>query len=162
MIGAPTKFSVEASTVGDGDVDEIVLRNSRTSTKNDTYTCAETPCIADLSDETGPAEDTFAGNATADYLPRNIYNIEAAPDGSSNTKTESESVEVYKKGDVNHTDDDAGNVTLNDVNSMLDARGQEAAGGLPWEQNRQARYDVNNDGEIDIVDVTIVVEEYSP
>jgi hypothetical protein len=73
--------------------------------------------------------------------------------------------EVYKRADVTvaNVSGDSGNVTLGgDVLSVLELRGSEATGGLPWTSKNKAKHDVNNDGVIDIVDVTIVANEYEP
>jgi len=72
---------------------------------------------------------------------------------------------IYKRSDVtlNSTTDDTGNVTLDgDIDSVLDKSGTEAEGGLPWGSIENAQHDVNNDGVIDLVDVTIVAQEYEP
>lgn len=167
MVGAPVKFDVEGVTSNDGTIDEIVLYNNRTDTEEDRIDC-EGDSDCDDSLKTTPSYSTFVDNGT--YVSRNIFDIKAVPKGDGDNVTVSDprgdGQEIYKRADVslNGPDDDTGNVTLSgDVRSILDLRGQTAAGGLPWEGDIEAaQHDVNNDGEIDIVDVTIVANEYEP
>lgn len=166
MVGAPVKFDVEGVTSNDGTIKEIVLYNNRTDTEEDTIDCGGDPdCDGQL--RTTPSDSTFIDNGT--YVSRNIFDIKAVPvkDGDNVTvnNPRGDGQEIYKRADVSldGPDDDTGNVTLSgDVRSILDLRGQTAAGGLPWGDIEAAQHDVNNDGEIDIVDVTIVANEYEP
>jgi len=165
MVGAPVKFNLSA-TSNEGTIDEIVLYNNRTDTEEDTIDCGgDSDCDGQL--RTTPSDSTFVDNGT--YLSRNIFDIKAVPveDGDKETVSNprGDGQEIYKRADVSlngPAPDDAGNVTLTgDVRSILDLRGQ-TAGGLPWDDIEAAQHDVNNDGEIDIVDVTIVANEYDP
>ena len=165
MVDAPVKFSVDGVTSNDGEIKEIVLKNTRASTEPDTINCEnDLDCSGDL--EATPGNSTFVDNGS--YVSRNIFNITAIPAGDGTEKKVSNprgpGQEIYKRADVSldGTDDDTGNVTLSgDVRSILDLRGR-TAGELPWGDIESAQHDVNNDGEIDIVDVTIVASEYEP
>ncbi len=163
MVGAPVKFDVEGVTSNDGTIDKIELINTRTDTTEDTIDCGGDPdCDGQL--RTTPSNSTFIDNGT--YVSRNIFDIKAVPvdDGATvPVNNPRGGQEIYKRADVSLDGpvDDTGNVTLSgDVRSILDLRGQTA--GLPWEDIEAAQHDVNNDGEIDIVDVTIVANEYDP
>jgi hypothetical protein len=172
MVDAPMKFNIPdgAVTSNDGKIDRIVLRNNDTNTVVDKEVCnGDAVCGGDLEDV--PSNSTFLNNGS--YVSKNRYNITAVPVGDGSNVTvenprgiESETgQEIYERADVTTNDvaNDTGNVTLGgDVLSILELRGQEAAGGLPWEDIENAQHDVNNDGVIDIVDVTIVADEYEP
>jgi len=168
MVDAPVKFDVEGVTSNEGKIAKIVLYNNRTDSQEDSIDCGGDPdCDGSLS--TTPSNSTFIDNGS--YVPRNIFNITAIPTGDGDKVTVSNprgaGQRIYKRADVSlngPAPDDVGNVTLTgDVRSILDLRGQTAAGGLPWGDNIEAaQHDVNNDGEIDIVDVTIVANEYEP
>ena len=166
MVDAPVKFDVEGVTSNDGTIDKIELINTRTDTTEDTINCGGDPdCDGQL--RTTPSNSTFIDNGT--YVSRNIFDIKAVPvdDGATVpvNNPRGDGQEIYKRADVSLDGpvDDTGNVTLSgDVRSILDLRGQTAPGGLPWEDIEAAQHDVNNDGEIDIVDVTIVANEYDP
>jgi hypothetical protein len=166
MVDAPVKFDVEAGTEKGGTIKGIVLYNTRTDTEEDRIICEGDPNCDD-SLKTTPSDSTFVDNGT--YVSRNIFDIKAIPAGEGDNVTVSnprgDGQEIYKRADVSldGPGDDTGNVTLTgDVRSILDLRGQTAPGGLPWEDIEAAQHDVNNDGEIDIVDVTIVANEYEP
>jgi len=182
MVGAPVRFEIPDGAVGsnDGEIDKIVLNNTRNGEIPDAsddesqfINCGGSPtCGGTLTHV--PQDDTFLDNGT--YGTKSVYNITAVPVNDNSRGVIGENVtvadprsgggeEIYKRGDVtlNEVKYDAGNVTLDgDVDSILDLRGQEAGGGLPWDGIEAAQHDVNNDGVIDIVDVTIVAEEYEP
>lgn len=169
MVGAPVKFDIPAGAVtsNSGEIKKIILNNSRTDAVDDTIDCGgASTCEGGVLKDT-PSNSTFVDNGT--YVSKNIYNITAITAGNGSNVTVEDprgaGEKIYKRADVtlNSAPNDRGNVTLGgDVDSILNLRGQQAAGGLPWGDIREAQADVNNDGVIDIVDVTIVSDEYSP
>lgn len=178
MVGAPVRIDInvgEAAT-NDGKLDKIVLNNTRNGedpNQNDqSIDCEGDPvCAGSLVHIPQEGQDSLLENST--YVTRNAYNITVIPETNDDNTGDNVTIddprgsggeEIYKRGDVtlNSTTDDTGNVTLSgDIDSVVNKSGTEA-GELPWEGIENAQHDVNNDGEIDVVDVTIVAQEYKP
>lgn len=169
MVGAPVKFNIPAGAVtsNNGKIDRIVLRNNDTNTVVDKIDCKDDASCGGSLKHSSPSNSTYNGSG---YITRNRYNITAVPvDPGSNVTAEIPrgmgGQKIFKRADVTVADvsGDSGNVTLGgDVLSVLELRGSEVTGELPWTSNDKAKHDVNNDGVIDIVDVTIVANEYEP
>ena len=155
MVGAPTKFDVEVTSVNDGELANITLYNERTDSVSGTIDCdSESECSGTLSDT--PSSSTYLGSAL-DYEAKQRYNITAYPSSAGDQVVTNKSVTVYKEADVNGD----GEVDIEDIRHIVNNRDQVAEGGLPWDNDAAgARSDVNNDGVVDIVDITIVTEEY--
>lgn len=155
MVGAPTKFDVEVTSVNDGELANITLYNERTDSVSGTIDCdSESECSGTLSDT--PSNSTYLGSALG-YEAKQRYNITAYPSSAGDQVVANKSVTVYKEADVNGD----GEVDIEDIRHIVNNRDQVAEGGLPWDNDAAAaRSDVNNDGVVDIVDITIVTEEY--
>jgi len=183
MVGAPVRINIDVgeAATNDGKLDEIILNNTRNDEDPDqddqSIDCEGDPtCDGTLVHIPQEGQDSLLENST--YATRNIYNITVVPETGDPDTGDNVSInnprgdggeEIYKRGDVtlNNTVDDTGNITLaGDIDSVLDKSGTEADGGLPWDSPENslenAQHDVNNDGEIDVVDVTIVAQEYKP
>jgi hypothetical protein len=154
MVGSPTKFDVEVTSVNDGKLANIILYNERTGSVSSTIDCdSESECSGTLSDV--PSSSTYLGSSL-DYEGKQRYNITAYPSSAGDPVVTNKSVTVYKEADVNGD----GGVGIKDIRHIVNNRDQEAEGGLPWNNSAAARSDVNNDGDVDIVDITIVTEKY--
>lgn len=158
MVSAPTKFAFDVET-NEGTLDNVTLYNNRTGTAVDTYNCEGGSTCADELVHDAPTENTKSANGSYDSTS-NRYNITIYPEGNGEVTTISEprgpGEVIYVESDV--TGD--GNVTLDDVDAILQNTGQQADGGLPWGDPVNARYDVNNDGEVDIQDATAVAQDW--
>jgi hypothetical protein len=167
MVGAPLKIDVEVET-NDGELQKIELFNFSGS-KQDTIECGnESTCGEDEILRYTPSSPSVAGDGSYGATG---HRIEVTTNGSTsyNLSEEFETIEekdigaeVYVKGDVNM--DGPSNskiVRLGDVNTVIENRGEEAD-GLPWDTDELARADLNNDGQIDINDITTVISQYTP
>jgi hypothetical protein len=173
MVGAPVRFEVEAGS-NEGEISKIVLNNTRNgevpdeSSDESQFIDCEGLSTCDGTLAHVPQDDTFIDNSS--YATKSVYDITVVPvnDASRGVIGDNKTVtdprdgggeEIYKRGDVTGiTGNDKGNVTLGgDVESILDKRGTEPIG-----TDEESRHDVNNDGVIDLVDVTIVAQEYEP
>ena len=125
----------------------------KTGTINDTVECeGNSECSGTLSDV--PSRDTFQSGNTS-YQSKQRYNITAYPGSVGDSVVKIQPTNIYKQGDV--TGD--GNVTIADISHIVDDRGK-IADESPWKNKEAARSDTNNDGVVDIVDITIVTEYY--
>jgi hypothetical protein len=175
MVGAPTKFQVEVDE-GDtngGPLEKIVLNDENGEITN--KSCGgDTTCSAELSYT--PTENTTIDQSR----PTKGLNITIVPQGKGDefvitgdqgtvdfAESDSEYgyITVYSEGSVTDgpNGDAAGEATLDDILYVVNNRGEES-GGLPWGEGEDdlARADVNNDGVIDITDVTTVADVYEP
>lgn len=172
MVGAPTEFQVEVDE-GDtngGPLEKIVLNDENGEITN--KSCGgDTTCSAELSYT--PTENTTIDQSR----PTKGLNITIVPGtgdkfvitGDQGTVDFAESdseygyITVYSEGSVTDgpNGDAAGEATLDDILYVVNNRGEES-GGLPWGEDNLARADVNNDGVIDITDVTTVADVYEP
>lgn len=174
MVGAPVRFEVEAGS-NEGEISKIVLNNTRNgevpdeSSDESQFIDCEGLSTCDGTLAHVPQDDTFIDNGS--YATKSVYDITVVPvnDASRGVIGDNKTVsdprggngeEIYKRGDVTLDDvpNDRGNVTLDgDVESILDKRGIETI-----DTNEDSQHDVNNDGVVDLVDVTIVAQEYEP
>jgi hypothetical protein len=170
MVNAPTKFEFDIQT-NDGKLDNVKLSDSTTSGQlsesgdDDTkIDCGgESECSDTLTYTPSGGEATLAGD---EYAPNRNFEV-IVEDSSGETYTYDDQdldaldpATIYEEADASEGGDD-GEVTLGDVTTVIRNRGA-GDGGLPWDDDDLARADVNNDGEIDITDVTSVTSEYSP
>jgi len=153
MVGAPTEFDVNVTSSNDGELKNITLYNQKTDSINDTVDCeGKSECSGTLSDV--PSRDTFqSGNTT--YQSKQRYNITAYPGSAGDSVVKIQPTNIYKQGDVNGD----GNVNGLDISHIVNNRGK-IADESPWKNKEAARSDTNNDGVVDIVDITIVTEYY--
>lgn len=169
MVNAPTKFEFDIQT-NDGKLDNVKLSDSdsgQLSESGDDDTkidCGgESECDDTLTYTPSGGEATLAGD---EYAPNRNFEV-IVEDSSGETYTYDDQdldaldpATIYEEADASESGDD-GEVTLGDVTTVIRNRGA-GDGGLPWDDDDLARADVNNDGEIDITDVTSVTSEYSP
>ena len=171
MVGAPIKIDVEVET-NDGELDKIELLdgsgNDITGSNTEINCGDESTCGEDETLEYTPGSST--GLASGGYGAKG-HQIEVTTKSGDTFKLSEEfdSIEdsdietvVYAKGDVNRDGPSKyKTVRKSDVNTVIENRGEEA-GGLPWNDAELARADINNDGTIDINDITSIISVYDP
>jgi hypothetical protein len=162
MVGAPTRFDVEVTSNG-GTIDNITLYNNRTNTEAAIKECDGSDCSTDGGEFYAvPTKSTYQGNISY-TAPSDRFNITVYPEGAGSAVTINEprvTGEIYNKSDVRGT---PGSLSVLGVDLVINSRGSEAAGTYQWNNvNRNlARQDVNNDGVIDINDITQVANDYA-
>jgi hypothetical protein len=170
MVNAPTKFEFDIET-NNGKIDNVRLTSNSSTSKlsqpgsnDDTkIDCGKESECSDTLTYT-PQSSTFDGTDYAknedfevivEYEDDDMYSI---PD--NNEEIDKLDAEIYEDGDTSANSTPSA-VGLTDVSTVIRNRG-EGDGELPWDTAKLARADMNNDGVIDITDVTIVINEYNP
>jgi hypothetical protein len=159
MVGAPTKFRVDVTT-NQGRLANITLKNNNTGS-TDVYDCKGSSICEGVVQDT-PTKSTF--NGTGYSIVSDRYKITIYPENNGDTTVinnpRGAGDKVYNESDVSNLGTNGlGNVTVKDVDAVLQNTGAET-GELPWDNPVDARYDVNNDGVVDIVDATAVAQDW--
>jgi len=171
MVGSDLKVEATAESPNSGDLKNISLINAETGAELDNISCDGATCSTNNPDKSllvhQPTDNT---NITNDpngprYSFTDKFKIKAYGNGDGtyeNGTFNLDTTPIYKRGDVSAaTGTEPGNVSIIELTIVSNQRGAEA-NGLPWNENRiieDSIYDVNNDGQIDIVDLTIVARE---
>jgi len=169
MVGSTLKVEATATSPNDGDLKNITLIDTDSNRELDNISCEGAECSTtedNLRTYTPDStEDTLNQTGQAKYGLTDKFKIEVNGDGSGADETDIynlDSTPIYQRGDISSaTGTPNGTVDITDLVRLSRQRGTETA-ELPWNENRitdNSIYDVNNDGIIDIVDMTIVARE---
>ena len=174
MVNAPMKFEFDIGT-NNGEIDEIRLTDNTTETAlgeggssdDDTrINCnGESTCDGTLvytPDKS--ANSTFSGSGYGKNEDFEVIVVDSDSDKYSipddNEEIDNLDAKIYTDGDTSAATT-PGATNLSDLTTVVRNRG-EGDGELPWDDDKLARADMNNDGVIDVVDVTNIAGEYSP
>jgi hypothetical protein len=172
MVGSDLKVEATAESPNNGDLKNISLINAETGTELDNISCDGATCSTNNSDKSllvyqpTRSEITLGDrNNASGYNTTDKFEVKAYGNGDGTYENESFNLDrtpIYERGDISTaTGTEPGNVSIIGLTKVSNQRGAETD-ELPWDEDRiidNSVYDVNNDGQIDIVDLTIVARE---